>query len=157
MHEMLGNQYFMARNYLGAATVFQNVLKDEPNNLNAKKKLIISFTQIGKHKKAMEVFMDIIQNNVEYIMNTDPIKDDCPCGELVNNLEMITKRGEKTFTSHQTLGILWLYCDLHQSIDNFEKALVLKPNDENTNGVLIILKKKQMELSTNNSNSSFPS
>ena len=157
MHEMLGNQYFMARNYLGAATVFQNVLKDEPDNLNAQKKLIISFTQIGRHKKAIKLFVDIIHDNVDYIMNTDPIKDDCPCGELVNSLEMVIKHGEKTFTSYQTLGILWLYCDLYQSIDNFEKALALKPDDENINGVLIILKKKLIEISDQNSQLNLPS
>jgi Tfp pilus assembly protein PilF len=49
MNEMLGNQYFMARNYLGAANVFQEVLKEDPSNINARKKLIIAFTQIGKY------------------------------------------------------------------------------------------------------------
>lgn len=157
MNEMLGNQYFMARNYLGAATEFQSVLEDEPNNLNAKKKLIISFTQIGRHKKAMKLFMNVIQNSVDYIMNTDPIKDDCPCGELVNSLERVTKHGEQTFTSYQTLGILWLYCDINQSIDSFEKALEFMPNDENINGALILLKKKLKEIHNQNSQFNLPS
>ncbi|MCP5064655.1 MAG: hypothetical protein GY936_19640 [Ignavibacteriae bacterium] len=157
MNEMLGNQYFMARNYLGAATEFQSVLEDEPNNLNAKKKLVISFTQIGRHKKAMKLFMEIIQENIDFIMNTDPIKDDCPCGELVNSLERVTKHGEQTFTSYQTLGILWLYCDINQSIDNFEKALELMPNDQNINGTLILIKKKMKETPNQNFQSGIPS
>ena len=157
MNEMLGNQYFMARNYLGAATAFQGVLEEEPDNLNAKKKLIISFTQIGRHKRAMKLFMDVIQDNIDYIMNTDPIKDDCPCGELVNSLERVTKHGEQTFTSYQTLGILWLYCDINQSVENFDKALEFMPNDENINSALILLKKKLKETPNQNFQSDIPS
>lgn len=37
MYQMLGDQYFMARNYLGAATVFRSVLKEGPTNINARK------------------------------------------------------------------------------------------------------------------------
>jgi tetratricopeptide (TPR) repeat protein len=157
MNEMLGNQYFMARNYMGAATAFQSVLEEEPNNLNAKKKLIISFTQIGRHKRAMKLFLNVIQENIDYILNTDPIKDDCPCGELVNGLEMVTKHSEQTFTSYQTLGILWLYCDINKSIEYFEKALELIPKDENINGALILLKKKLKKTQNQNFQSDLPS
>lgn len=144
---MLGNQYFMARNYLGAADAFQNVLKDEPKNLNAKKKLIISLTQIGKFSKAFELFADFISENIDYIVNTDPAKDDCPCAELVNNLEVKSKYGTESITILETLGILWLYCDIHNSIEYFEKALQLIPNDVKLNSILIILKKKLKEIS----------
>ncbi|MBK7105648.1 MAG: hypothetical protein IPH62_10230 [Ignavibacteriae bacterium] len=147
MNEMLGNQYFMARNYLGAADAFQNVLKDEPKNLNAKKKLIISLTQIGKFSKAFELFADFISENIDCIVNTDPAKDDCPCAELVNNLEVKSKYGTESITILETLGILWLYCDIHNSIEYFEKALQLIPNDVKLNSILIILKKKLKEIS----------
>ena len=53
MNEMLGNQYFMARNYIGAASAFQDVLKEDPANTNARKKLIISLTQIANIRRQL--------------------------------------------------------------------------------------------------------
>lgn len=150
MHEMLGNQYFMARNYLGAATVFQNVLKDDPGNINVQKKLIISYTQIGKYSHAVELFSDLISHNINDIIATDPIKDDCPCPELVNKLENFTDQGNESFTTYQTLGILWLYCDIHKSEEYFKKALELKPKDEKTNAIIIKIAKKLSNLSKEN-------
>jgi tetratricopeptide (TPR) repeat protein len=144
---MLGNQYFMARNYLGAADAFQTVLKGDPTNINARKKLIISYTQIGKFTQAVELFSNFIVENIDNILETDPVKDDCPCPELVNNLEHLTKHGVESFTTYQTLGILWLYCDIHKSIDYFEKAISLKPKDDKANLILMILKKKLNEIS----------
>ncbi|MCB0732034.1 MAG: hypothetical protein KDC88_13475 [Ignavibacteriae bacterium] len=149
MNEMLGNQYFMARNYMEAANTFQSVLHDEPNNLNAKKKLIISLTQVGKYSKSLDLFFDLINENIDFIVDTDPIKDDCPCAELVNNLELVTKYGTHSLTTLQTLGILWLYCDINKSVEYFEKALQVKPNDEKTNAILYILKKKLSDNSQN--------
>lgn len=148
MHEMLGNQYFMARNYLGAATVFQNVIEEDPKNINARKKLIISYTQIGKFTKAVNLFSNFISENVDRIIETDPIKDDCPCPELVHNLEHINNGRLESFTTYETLGILWLYCDLNKSIEYFEKAIELKPEDQQANAILIILKKKLQALSS---------
>lgn len=147
MHEMLGNQYFMARNYLGAATVFQNVLRDDPTNINARKKLIIAFTQIGKYSKALDLFTEFIQENIDNIIDTNPMKDDCPCPELVNNLENLIKYEGQSFTAYQTLGILWLYCDINRSVENFEKARKIKPKDEKTNSILVLLNKKLNEIS----------
>ena len=147
MHEMLGNQYFMARNYLGAATVFQNVLKDDPVNINARKKLIISYTQIGKFTQAVDLFSNFISDNIDQIIETDPIKDDCPCPELVHNLEQITDKGGESFTTYQTLGILWLYCDINKSVEYFKKAIELKPKDEKANAILMLINKRLVELS----------
>jgi len=150
MNEMLGNQYFMARNYLSAATAFQNVLKEDPTNLNARKKLIIAYTQIGKYSKAVDLFTNFINENIDNILETDPVKDDCPCPELVHSLEHLTKHGNESFTTFETLSILWLYCDINKSIQFIEKALELKPKDEKANAILVILKKKQTEISNKN-------
>jgi tetratricopeptide (TPR) repeat protein len=145
MNEMLGNQYFMARNYLGAANAFQEVLKEDPSNIIARKKLIIAFTQIGKYTQAVDLFTKFISENIDRILETDPIKDDCPCPELVHNLEHLSTHGSESFTTYETLGILWLYCDINKSIEYFKKALALKPKDDNVNGILILLNKKLSE------------
>ena len=156
MNEMLGNQYFMARNYLGAANAFQEVLKEDPSNINARKKLIIAFTQIGKFTQAVDLFTKFISENIDSILETDPIKDDCPCPELVHNLEHLTTHGSVSFTTYETLGVLWLYCDINKSIEYFNKALSLKPKDDIVNGILILLNKKLAQLS-NKSKIQYPS
>ena len=148
MNEMLGNQYFMARNYLKAVSVFRDVLKKDPHNTNANKKLIISLTQIGKFTQAVDQFSDFINGHLDAIIETDPVKDDCPCPELVKNLEHLTKHGSTSFTTYETLGILWLYCDIYKSVEYFKKAVELKPNDEQVNSILHILNKKLEELSS---------
>jgi tetratricopeptide (TPR) repeat protein len=156
MNEMLGNQYFMARNYLEAANTFQNVIEEEPDNINAKKKLIIALSQIGKYSKSLDLFLELIKENVDFILNTDPRKDDCPCAELVNNLEVFTKYGDQSLTTYQTLGTLWLYCDINKSVEYFEKALLIKPSDEKTNSILVILKRRKAQIDANN-NLKYPS
>ncbi|MDX1702296.1 MAG: hypothetical protein R3250_16835 [Melioribacteraceae bacterium] len=148
MNEMLGNQYFMARNYMKAATVFSDVLKEDPDNTNANKKLIISLTQIGKYTQAVDQFFYFIHEHVDAIIETDPEKDDCPCPDLVKNLEHLTRHGSESFTTYETLGILWLYCDLHKSIEYFQKAAELKPSDEQVKSILAILYNKSAELSS---------
>jgi len=152
MNEMLGNQYFMARNYLGAVNVFQNVLKEDPKNINARKKLVIALTQTGKFEKATEIFVDLIKEDINIIIDTDPVRDDCPCSELVTNLEQISRLKERSFSTNQTLGILWSYCDIYTSIKYFEKAKELRPDDEKANAILIILKKKLSEMNNLDTN-----
>jgi tetratricopeptide (TPR) repeat protein len=138
----------MARNYIDAASVFEDVLKKDPTNVNARKKLIISLTQIGKYTKAIDQFSNFICENIDEIINTDPVKDDCPCPELVQNLENLTKHGSESFTTYETLGILWLYCDIQKSEEYFKKAAELKPNDETVHTILVIIDKKIREISS---------
>lgn len=121
MSEMLGNQYFMARKYTDALAELEPCLAEDPQNKSIKRKLVICYTQTGKNQKAMDLFIELVDQDIEFILTADPIKDDCPCNELVENLEKqnLPENGEFYTLS----GILWLYCDLQSSIDVFEKAL----------------------------------
>ena len=65
----------------------------------------------------------------------------------MHNLENLTKRGSESFTTYETLGILWLYCDINKSLEYFKKAAELKPHDDQVNAILVILNKKIKELS----------
>lgn len=146
MHEMLGNQYFMARNYEAAAIEFEKHLTSNPNSVNAQKKLIISLTQIKKYDQAITLFTNFIKDNIDRIIETDPIKDDCPCPELVNNLEKITNGNSHSFITNQVLGVLWLYCDIYKSLEYFEKANEINPSDQQNNAILVSLKSKIAQL-----------
>lgn len=79
MHsEMLGNKYFLARNYRGAAQNLQYVLSQNPINKAARKKIIICYTQTGEIEKAFENFYSLVAEDISFIINTDPVADDCP-------------------------------------------------------------------------------
>ena len=60
MSEMLGNQYFLARNYDGAAHELAGALLKDAKNKFIKRKLIVCYNQIGQIQKALELFLSLI-------------------------------------------------------------------------------------------------
>lgn len=126
---MLGNQFFMARNYPAAQKELEEVYLKEPNNISVKKKLLICYTQTGKIKEAINLFFELIKENIEYILNTDPIKDDCPCPELIEKIEKHF-HPENSSTEHLLiLAIIWLYCDEQKSLEYFYKLQEMDPSN----------------------------
>ena len=140
MSEMLGNQYFMARNYARAAEELEQVLIKDPANKPVRRKLIICFNQTGNIRRALEIFLSLIKDDIDFIINTDPVDDDCPCPELVYDLEKQARPEAESVEYHLKLGMLWLYCDLRKSIEHFEKAGELEPDNPDVKKVLTILK-----------------
>ncbi len=120
MSEMLGNQYFLSRNFLKAKEIYEKVLLTEPNNNFIKKRLIICYTQTGEIKKAFDLFFEIVKKNIELITETDIAGDDCPCPELINKYGNIKPYEECSYDSKLMLGMLWLYCNIENSIEFFE-------------------------------------
>lgn len=126
---MLGNQFFMARNYPAAQKELEEVYLKEPKNISVKKKLLICYTQTGKLKEAINLFFELIKENIEYILNTDPIKDDCPCPELIEKIEKHF-HVENSNTEHLLiLAIIWLYCDEQKSLEYFYKLQEVDPSN----------------------------
>lgn len=129
MSEMLGNQFFMARNYPAAQKELEEVYLKESNNISVKKKLLICYTQTGKLQEAINLFFELIKENIEDIVNTDPIKDDCPCQELIEKIERLYHL-ENPSTEHLLiLAIIWLYCDEHKSLEYFYKLQEVDPSN----------------------------
>lgn len=118
MHEMLGNQYFLVRKYPEARNELELALKDNPTALSIKKKLIICHIQTASISRALNLFYEVISENIDSIINTDPIIENCPCPQLIYELEntMLPMNSELQALS---LGMLWLYCDIHQSLKYF--------------------------------------
>ncbi len=145
MNEMLGNQYFMARKYSEALSVYEECVQQDKSNNLIMKKMVICYTQVGKIQKAAELLYKIIQNNLDLILFTDPLKEDCPCDELAFNLETKYDKTLKSFDYLLALGVLWLYCDLNKSIEYFTEALQLKPDNKLINSILVILTKRKKQ------------
>ena len=139
---MLGNQYFLARNYLKAAENLTLAMGENPTNKGIRRKLIVCYTQTGESEKALEIFLTLIKQDADFIINTDPIDDDCPCSELVFDYE--ARLPEKPVKKNLLiiLGMLWLYCDLSRSIKYFREALQKDPENTRLKSVLAILNAK---------------
>ena len=139
MSEMLGNQYFLARNYAGAVQELEKaLLKDESDKL-IKRKLILCFNETGHIDKALKVFLSLVKQDAEFIINTDPVADDCPCAELVYNAENQPDNFIESLDFNLRMGMLWLYCDVEKSFLYFEKASLMKSKDPTIKSVLAIL------------------
>ncbi|MFZ5518921.1 MAG: tetratricopeptide repeat protein [Candidatus Zhuqueibacterota bacterium] len=140
MSEMLGNQYFLTRKYALAARELESALVKDPRSKVIRRKLIICFIQTGNIDKAEELFLDLVQQDVSFIIESDPIIDDCPCPELVNDVEAQIA-GEKNSPSYMLkLGMLWLYCDIRKSIHYFTSLQKIEPNNQMVKIVLFHLK-----------------
>ena len=128
MSEMLGNQYFMARKYQEAVKELEPIYLNDPGNKNVSRKLIIGYIQTGKLMKGLELFTSLVKEDISFIVNADPIFDDCPCSEIIKELQ---PSPNDTITPDLNIynGIIWLYCDPIISIKYLKKAFFDFPDN----------------------------
>jgi len=138
---MLGNQYFLSRNYSMAAAIFLKVYSQYPQNLSVRKKIIICFTQTGEIDKAFDFFYELVKENLEFITNTDPVADDCPCAELAAKYGMILPYEENSKDLKLLLAMLWLYCDANKSLEYFKQLSLLNREEKKYNDVINMIEK----------------
>ena len=123
MSEMLGNRYFIAREYQKAAEQLEKALKETADPHKLKKKLIICYIETGQIEKALRLFSSIISVDPTIIIDTDPYHEDCPCPELVMGWEKTSDEEKMSAEDLESLGMLYLYCDIAKSLHYFKKAL----------------------------------
>ncbi|MBE0572542.1 MAG: hypothetical protein IH618_13440 [Ignavibacteriaceae bacterium] len=139
---MLGNKYFLARNYEDAAVNFQHTINSDPVNKSARKKLIICYTQIGQIQKAFESFYQLVKEDLNFIIETDPVADDCPCVELTDKYGNILPYENESYDLKLMLAMLWLYCNAEKSLEFFKRILIENPNDNRIGEVANIIETK---------------
>lgn len=147
--EMLGNKYFLARNYQGAAQNLQYVLSHNPINKGARKKIIICYTQTGEIEKAFENFYTLVKEDFNYIINTDPVADDCPCPELVAKYGKVFPYENNSYDLQLMLGMLWLYCDVEKSIGYFKALVKINTADLRIREILELIEKNIISTNKN--------
>lgn len=135
MSEMLGNQFFLARRYSDACMVLEQEFEKNPTNLPILKKLIICYLQTDQTEKAFQSFYSLVQQNVEIILDTDPIRDDCSCPEIIDTVSKNMKLDGEDDESIK-MGILWLYCDKDVSTKYLSKV---SPENQKYNSVQKII------------------
>lgn len=120
MSEMLGHYYFMSRNFGKAAEAFIEVLSENPENIQVKKRMIICYIHLGKVNQAFDLFYEVISIDPNIIINTDTVADDCPCPELISKYGEVTPNSDQTYNMKLILSMLWLFCNSQISIDFFK-------------------------------------
>ena len=68
MSEMLGNQYFLARNYSRSASELYKALKSDVRSKPIRRKLVICYTQIDEIGKALDTFISLIKEDVDFVI-----------------------------------------------------------------------------------------
>ncbi|MCW8803078.1 MAG: tetratricopeptide repeat protein [Ignavibacteriaceae bacterium] len=139
---MLGNKYFLARNYKGAAANFQHTLQTDPINKSIRKKLIICYTQTGQFQKAFENFYMLAKENVNFIIDTDIVADDCPCPELIEKYGNVLPYENDSYEMKLMLAMLWLYCDAKKSLEFFKGILVENSGDPRIKEITSLIEEK---------------
>ncbi|GAB4299694.1 MAG: hypothetical protein Kow0098_26470 [Ignavibacteriaceae bacterium] len=142
MNEMLGNQYFLARNYLKAKSAYEAVLKEHPQNLTVRKRIVICYIECGEISQAFNVFYALVVDDIETIINTNPAADDCPCPELVKNYGTILPYEENSRDLKLMLAMLWLYCNPEKSLEFFKKLKTENPGERRFEEICNLVQKK---------------
>lgn len=101
--------------------------------------------QTGQVDKALDIFLSLIKEDIDFIINTDPVDDDCPCPELV--FELGKHQEENTLSPDFLLimGMMWLYCNIHKSYDYFLKAAELNKDHSRIKSTLAFIKARLAE------------
>jgi hypothetical protein len=127
MSEMLANQYFMARKYSRACELFEQEIRKDLSNKSMRSKLIICYIQERNVSKAWTLFVGLVSEDVDYIINMDSIRDDCPCPELVFELGTSAVSDQNVVDFYLISGMLWLFCDVEKSLYYLKSAQQLHP------------------------------
>ncbi|MGE5497079.1 MAG: tetratricopeptide repeat protein [Syntrophothermus sp.] len=139
MSEMLGNHYFMIRNYLQAKLALEEALLSDPLSKPLRKKLVICYCQTNEIPKALSLFNSLITEDADIIINTDAEAEDCPCNDIVFELEGKLPLSQDKLSDFLILGMLWLYCNVRISLEYFLEAQKSCPSDERITHIISVL------------------
>lgn len=144
MSEMLGNRYFLSRQFDKALINFERALSEDPNNIKIKKRLIICNIQVGRIELALNSFYELVKRDPHIIIDTDAYYDDCPCQEIIPSWESkLASDSANEQSIKETLGMLYLFCDLSTAIKYFKDAQISTKFPQVVSTILKILQKEK--------------
>ena len=152
MSEMLANHYFLNRNFLSAKSIYESILEKDSTNKSIKKKLTVCYVTTGEVDDALRLFINQIKDDIDFVMNSDIKSDDCPCPEIISEIENQKMLFQNEIERIVALGMLWLYCSLEKSIELFKQVEALAPDEEKYKEITLILLNKLMLNKTNSIN-----
>jgi tetratricopeptide (TPR) repeat protein len=122
MSEMLANHYFMIRNFEKAVKSYESVVFAKSNSKSIRKKMIICYVKTFQVEKAFDEFYKLVEEDIAFITKTNLITDDCPCPDIIAEIERNEIDFKDKYEKLIALGILYLYCDKKESLVHFAKA-----------------------------------
>lgn len=152
MSEMLANHYFLVRNFISAKSIFESLLKKDSSNKLIRKKLIICYITTGEIEKALNLFLSQIKDDIDFLIDTDIHSEDCPCPEIISEIENQEKLFKNEIEKTAALGMLWLYCSLEKSTEYFKKAEINDPEETRFKEIGSILVRKLVSNKPNSIN-----
>ncbi len=129
MNEMLANHYFLTGNFSNALLEFEKIVVEDPTQKCFTRKLMICYLQTENYEKALNLFNEMIYENINYFIENDDLNESCPCKELIIKIES-NKNYITNSESLIKLGVLWAYFDLPTSFEMFRKAFVINTTDQ---------------------------
>lgn len=145
MSEMLANHYFMIRDFEKAADAYETAVSKCGMSSAIRKKMIICYIKTHQMKKALFEFFELVESDIHFLINTDLNSDDCPCPDIISEIERDEINFKDEYERMVALGMLWLYCDIKQSKIHFTKAWKIKQNDERIFQMIQLLNSKKDE------------
>lgn len=116
MSEMLANNYFLVRNYESARATFFALPEPLRSELRVIKKLILCEIFLGESEAALKHLLTILKENPDFIIKTDVDAEDCPCRDLICQLESRPGYSPENESTILSMSILWLYCSIEKSL-----------------------------------------
>lgn len=124
---MLANYYYQIKNYQYAGALFQEVIVNEPKNFEAKKKLIVCLLKEGIFYLAWDLYNDIIENEPGVIFESTCEIRDCPCLDVLKEIQKRTNIHSTNWIHLTKRGILYSFKDAKKSLYHFKQALKFSP------------------------------
>ena len=140
---MLGNRYFLDRDYERAVPLLEAAVDDDPECLSARKKLVIAHVQMGNVDTALVHFEFVLRRAPRLIIDTNAEVEDCPCPSLCAVMESRLADAQDPFPVLVSLGVLETYCDLVKARQRLDRARSLRPRDERLGRLLAVLEKEE--------------
>jgi len=82
---------------------------------------------------------------LEFVIKTDPISDDCPCPELVFDMEQKLENSQKSLDFNLILGMLWLYCNVDKSLYYFNRVLQIDSDFSKVKIILALINAREVD------------
>jgi len=149
MSEMLGNHYFQIRKYMLAEQVYERLSSKELSDTKIIKNLIICYTQTNKLQQSLELLTHLMETNINSIIKSKDNEDDCPCNDLIFNIESNNVRYANELETFTALGILWLFCNYKTSLNYFKMASDEDPSNEIIKKILVLIKNYSNQINFN--------
>lgn len=126
---MLGNQYFMARNFREAIHHFEKASKKHPDDLQLAQKYVICLAVNEQVDAAASEFLRILRCCPSVILTSQNLDPDCPCPEILAKWSLEPPARFDRFHYLTALGILAVFCKRELALAYFCKAREIKPTN----------------------------